>query len=851
VTGADTVWEKYASQIPGLLERRPDFRFDPDYYASKTGLVGASLDAIREHFDAHAHEHEAKANKYHEYAKHSDEVQKVLCELVGDEEIEALLREGVPLAVELLFELISLGDPIDSQASRFSVAHYIMSHPDIAAANVDPLYHYLNFGAKEGRATLGTIREAKHVGRISFDPAKPTVLVCVHEMSRTGAPIVGLDIAREACETHNVIVASLRDGPLLEEFTQFATEVLITDKTRTEFRFLSSVAAKDIDFAILNSVVCFPFISFVVEAEIPFASYIHEYAQYTRPSYPFNFVLLYSDLLVFSSQHVRDSWRDRMLDVNFNVDLDTAIVPQRLPTLGGVSADVLSNSRERLSRQIGRDLTKTRIVCGAGQPQWRKGTDIFVMAAQICRSRDPDTLFVWIGHGVQHDELHFGAYMTHHLDQVGVGEKDSNVIFLEAGPAYKDLLAASDVMFMSSRLDPLPNVVFDALEHGCKVIQFEGASGFTDEDYKKLGMFATVEFGNPEAAVEEILKTPRKQATARQGRDDQLDLFRMLSDALTKRLGQQRYFVTGVSRIDEPVMFTSSAADADARALERIKMFQYGRRRLWRDLDDVRSELKSSDNWVHKTLRLAPYEVSSGETLPAFSMHIHAHYTDELASDIVAFGMYREAKRVVVTTDTHKKKGAILKIMEPHGIRPEVVLVPNTGRDILPFIKLFEKGGVAGEDEFWCHVHQKKSLTSTSGGDRWRRFLLRILLGDASRASSAFAKLTRAGVGLVAPFDPHFIGWDDSRRLLPKFDGRLPGPFPENPLLFPVGNMFWVRRSVAEAMVEFFGPDYAWPGEPISNDGTEYHLIERLWPAIAASLELESVFVHKLDEKRL
>jgi lipopolysaccharide biosynthesis protein len=193
----------------------------------------------------------------------------------------------------------------------------------------------------------------------------------------------------------------------------------------------------------------------------------------------------------------------------------------------------------------------------------------------------------------------------------------------------------------------------------------------------------------------------------------------------------------------------------------------------------------------------------------------------------------------------------ISKIMEAHGIEPEVVVVSNTGRDILPFIKLFETDGAAGEDEFWCHLHQKKSLNSTSGGDKWRRFLLRVLLGDAEETSNALSVLCRSNVGLVAPLDPHFIGWDDNRRLLPRFEGRLPGPFPQNPLLFPVGNMFWVRRSVAAAMLDFFGDDYAWPGEPIPNDGTEYHLIERLWPTIAASLGLESVFLHKLDERRL
>ena len=112
-------------------------------------------------------------------------------------------------------------------------------------------------------------------------------------------------------------------------------------------------------------------------------------------------------------------------------------------------------------------------------------------------------------------------------------------------------------------------------------------------------------------------------------------------------------------------------------------------------------------------------------------------------------------------------------------------------------------------------------------------------------------RIADPGVGLVAPFDPHHVPWNASRALLPRFENRLPGPLPKNPLVFPVGNMFWIRRSVVEAMNALFGPDYPWPNEPIANDGTEFHLIERLWPALAASCGLDAVFLHKLDERRV
>ena len=52
-------------------------------------------------------------------------------------------------------------------------------------------------------------------------------------------------------------------------------------------------------------------------------------------------------------------------------------------------------------------------------------------------------------------------------------------------------------------------------------------------------------------------------------------------------------------------------------------------------------------------------------------------------------------------------------------------------------------------------------------------------------------------------------------------------------------------------MLNLFGPDHPWPNEPIPTDGTEFHLIERLWPAVAAQAELDAIFLHKADEERV
>jgi len=51
-------------------------------------------------------------------------------------------------------------------------------------------------------------------------------------------------------------------------------------------------------------------------------------------------------------------------------------------------------------------------------------------------------------------------------------------------------------------------------------------------------------------------------------------------------------------------------------------------------------------------------------------------------------------------------------------------------------------------------------------------------------------------------------------------------------------------------MQGIFGSNYPWPNEPIANDGTEYHLIERLWPAATKMAGLSSCFIDKKGQKR-
>jgi lipopolysaccharide biosynthesis protein len=95
------------------------------------------------------------------------------------------------------------------------------------------------------------------------------------------------------------------------------------------------------------------------------------------------------------------------------------------------------------------------------------------------------------------------------------------------------------------------------------------------------------------------------------------------------------------------------------------------------------------------------------------------------------------------------------------------------------------------------------------------------ILGYMSRTPS---------IGMVFPDDPNVVGWDANKSFAASLAGRLGiTELPEH-FVFPVGNMFWAR---VDALKRFWLLDLDWndyPDEPLPNDGSLLHALERLFP---------------------
>ena len=862
------IWEEILRGTPHL-ERRPQYHFDPAFYRRVYADM-READAIDRHYERYGREEGRIGTLYQSVVREAPEIDERLGLLVRHPALKAALEAKVEGAHELAFELIALGDPVDHTISDFSARHYLRIYEDLSGSQINAFVHYIKFGLVEGRRSLSQLRRNRAVGLRAHDPDKPTCVIGTHEMSGTGAPRVALQLAESACASHNVIVVALRSGKLLAPFREHATLVLWSERPSDELDYIDALAFDDVDFAVLNSVECFPFVRFLVGRDIPFASYIHEFTEYSLPHYKNLHTALFTDRLFLSSHAIHRSWRPVIADLDVDFVPREHIMPQSKFEVGATRQKDFRKSREALSRILGIDCTDKKIVYGAGEAQWRKGTDIFFMLATQCRHTDPDTLFVWIGDGANHEDFHFGVWLEKHMQEAGINDPAGNAFYLPAGPYYFDLCHGADVLFLSSRLDPLPNVVFDAAKSGCGVLIFEGGSGFDDPAYLSTGLVRKVPYGDLRAAGEAVASAPRRRIadgkaavppvatppappSAEAILDiDAGDVFGVIAGALRDGLA-----AAPPSSPDEDGEYDVSLlfqADDDPalRRRERQKLARTGRLGIWQSRAAAEARLSASRNFVHRRIRIAAFSRLAPVRHSPFSIHVHAYYPDEMEQDLVDHLAYRLAERVLVTTDTDEKAERLARFGRAAGVPLDIRLVDNQGRDILPFIALADEAGLMGADDLWCHVHLKKSegLALGEQADHWRRFLMRILLGDDTTLSAALAIIARPQNGLVGAFDPYIMGWTGSRRLLAGVQRHFPEALPEHPLVFPMGNMFWTRGHIVSAMRGLFGAEYPFPNEPIPNDGTEFHLIERLWPAVAAREGRDSIFLDKPDERR-
>ena len=115
---------------------------------------------------------------------------------------------------------------------------------------------------------------------------------------------------------------------------------------------------------------------------------------------------------------------------------------------------------------------QTKIVLNAGYADLRKGVDLFVAIAQAVAKITGDIVFVWVGDADPAVDIWL-------LDAVR-NNPSSNVRFLPFTDQIASFMNAADLFLLTSREDPFPSVLLEALSAGTPAAAFGTGGGFVE-----------------------------------------------------------------------------------------------------------------------------------------------------------------------------------------------------------------------------------------------------------------------------------------------------------------------------------------------------------------------------------
>jgi glycosyltransferase involved in cell wall biosynthesis len=780
-------------------------------------------------------------------------------------------------------------------SARFNPAYYGERYPDIASACACFLVHYIRFGQKEGRRPLPAATDFPEDAS-RFAPGKETIILISHEASRTGAPIVALNIGQRLCKKYNIVTILLRGGDLVDNFEKISAHLIcLVDKHRhqTEFKYVvnSILRSRPVRFAIVNSIASWDFISTLGAAFVPTVTLIHEFASYMRPIGAMREALGWVTEPVFSTKVTAESFS---ADHPALLHRRVHILPQgqcRLPT-APIAKD-LSGERRRLKAAMRPPGAENDfVVLGAGAVQLRKGVDLFLVSAAAVQRHGSDrrVRFVWIGHG--YDPENDMAYSAYLAEQIARSHLAGSVTFLDEVTDLAPAYAMADAFYVSSRLDPLPNVAIDAGMLGLPVICFEGATGFAEIlQSDKTARQTVMPHLDADAAARLIVdfagnntfyKTVREATKARVGATFDMDNYIARID----ETGSQAIEAMRQRRADFDTLLNDPSFDtamslppegftvARDAAVSRFLAYWSAARIAPHQVDylDIRRpcagfnpqiyahhypELMQAEinpfadfirkgrpkgPWLHSIMRPDILRFDAGRNTNGnlrTAIHAHFHYA-ELIDDFLDKLAVNDARFDLLLSTNNKDKAATL-CAATSGFRRgrvEIRVVPNRGRDIAPLMTTYGRT-IMRDYDIVGHFHGKRSIgVHPTLGEDWREFLWQHLLGDfypmVDIVLDRFAKDER--LGLIFAEEPHLTDWSDNLALAQKLAVRA-GLDQEFPPFFeyPVGTMFWLRARALKPLLDLHLGWDDYPEEPIANDGTILHALERLIPFAAAN----------------
>jgi glycosyltransferase involved in cell wall biosynthesis len=369
-----------------------------------------------------------------------------------------------------------------------------------------------------GYAWLQATRAALASSRAKEPEPLGRVVVVTHDAYQHGAQFIALSLTRELAEKFGCVVevVCLGEGPLKDEFAKYGRvhDLAHVDPYGPQARTVaSSLFDRGFTCAFVNTTVGGHFLVTLKEAGLRCIALVHELRDLIL-SYQLETqaqaIAEHADRVVFPAPEVRDAFLEfgRIAPEKIVIRPQGVLNPN--PYCGAARTQVRQALRQRLGLP-----NDAWVVLGVGYGDLRKGLDYFLEIAARLRNGGSAAHFVWVGRLEPGMESHVATLaaqdpgLFHYVHLEGFQED----------PAF--YYAGADLFALTSREDPFPNVVLEAMAVGLPVVAFTGSGGsnqLIDE-----GVGENVPMGDCEAfadAIQRTLRDPdRRDAASRRALD--------------------------------------------------------------------------------------------------------------------------------------------------------------------------------------------------------------------------------------------------------------------------------------------------------------------------------------------
>ena len=289
--------------------------------------------------------------------------------------------------------------------------------------------------------------------------------------------------------------------------------------------------------------------------------------------------------------------------------------------------------------------------------------------------------------------------------------------------------------------------------------------------------------------------------------------------------------------------------DAPHKCIEFIKnCTNYDTALIWKNLLRLKniSELKATLGWDYVLPENFP-NATAQINFRDVAIVAHLYYEDLMAECVNYLCNAPPDVSIFVTVDKNSKKLRVEGLFKAAGRNCEVRIVAGRGRDLSAL--LVGCKDVLDKFKYLCFIHDKKSRRpgkSISIGDSFFHMLWNNTLASENFIKNILTTFeNEKNLGLLVPPPPHhgeykfFIHdywtsscFDESIKLAEKLN--IPANFLNRGLSpLAIGSVFWCKTAALKKIFAYDWKVEEFPAEPMPDDGTISHALERIFPFAA------------------